>query len=229
MAKKDSPVSPKKVQVKKDQTAERLFRKGITLGFPIRGKNAKSKISYPTDAQWRDWQIELAPSVDEGTGDIALQWERASHSLYRKIKIEELGDDQIEAEDRESVISRLAFCEAVSTDMNASTVTVELALFNSDPNHPTHFMTIHTLRMPNEREIRDYRKGKLTENSRGGRRRIVTHPEVTAGFYDTMLKEWVGYESIADISLLHKLRVVDALEDAVTEFDRKEQVEIDFT
>lgn len=229
MAKKDSPVLSNKALKKDEQTAERLFRKDITLGFPIRGKNAKSKISYPTDTQWQDWQIELAPSVNEGTGDISLQWEKASHNLYRKIKIEESGDDKIEAEDLESVISRLAFCEAVSTDMNASSVTIELALFNSDPNHPTHFMTVHTLRMPNEREIRDYRKSKLTENSRGGRRRIITHPEVTSGFYDTMLKEWVGYTSRADISLLHKLRVVDALEDAITEFDRKEQVEIDFT
>lgn len=224
MAKKDSPSKPRKTE-----DPARVFRKSMTLGVPIRGKNSKSKVSFPTDTQWRDWQIELAPSVNEASGDISTQWERASRNLYKKILVAETGPEKIEDEDREFIITRLSFCEAVGTEVNALTATIDLALFNSDPANPTHFSTTHVLKMPSEREIRDYRKNKLTENSRGGRRRIVTHPEVTQDFYNTLLKSHTGYGGISDISLLHKMQVILALEEVIEEFDRKEQIEIDFT
>ena len=200
----------------------------MTLGFPVRGKDAKSVIKFPTDDQWRDWQVELAPSVNDDTGTISTQWEKAARNLYRKIKVKETGGDEVESEDIEAVIIRLSFCSAVSTDMNANSITVELALFNEDPTHPTHFLTTHVLRMPNERELREYSKNKQSENIRRGRRRVITHPEVTAEFYNTLRMDQSGYDSISDISMLHKMQVMLALEEAVAEFDQKEQVEIDF-
>lgn len=81
--------------------------------------------------------------------------------------------------------------------------------------------TLHTLRVPSEREMRLYRRGAFVfVDLRHGRQELKTNPAAIGEFYDKLIVKSEGYEGA--VPLVHKAAAIIELTQTVDELDAED-------
>lgn len=170
----------------------------------------KPLVGWPSDKQWCEWRRKKKiVQKDIGRGYYQIQPSEAHQidlDTFNAIRIKKDGEPEVEIDidEAEYVIGRLAMCETTeSPEREGNTYRIKIRVMDS-------IDTVHVLRIPTMKESKDYGRSRppLIQGPYGTHEiRIDYHG--AGKLYDTVKVSAEGYAG--DVPIIHKVEAVNVL------------------
>ncbi len=133
----------------------------------------------------------------------------ADAELWKRIVIE--APEGIDEAEIGAFLARLTFTDALEVERHGGEITITLQVTDFTRGGDPVFVTRHTLRLPTQRQIRDYSLRSVSRVDQGRQQVITTKLEAGGELYDQLLVSVEGYgtgEAKLPTPLPHKDDVV---------------------
>lgn len=187
-------------------------------------------VAYPSDADWREFfhgQTVVTARSSDGPGveSRAVGVEEAALKVIRRVVRKEEGGPELDAYDAAEIIRKLDHVAVQSSTVEGSAVRIVIGALRGKDG-PRIGGLAHTLRLPSQRQIVEYRRGALrvVERQKGTETRQPIEPGEK--LYDELVMANEGYvgavpanhkASVAEEVIAAVNRLIDESEDASPE------------
>jgi hypothetical protein len=190
----------------------------IDAEFELKTRSGQTVLvpRFPTDDEWSERNRSIKTMIvkyGKGSRTVTTGVEEAEEALLARL----LGNDSY-ADHAGSLMQKLMRTDADdATAAAGNTYEIKLTVVGG-------IETVHTLRVPSEREMRSYRKGAFAFiDLRHGKQELKSSLSAIGEFYDLLVTKVEGY--LGDVPLAHKSAVVIELTATVDALDAEEDPE----